>query len=1015
MHAEGMSAKVSDDDSRIRAFLAGVRRRLWLREALAATATIAAVGGIMGFALLWWAAGERSVVTLQAAPLVLATLSAAAWVCALLWMLRRWRGTSTLARFVGERAGLGDRVLSAVELAPRIHVDAEQGSSLARAHVAETARQLAEVAPRAVAPLWPSRPRAMAAATILLAGLATASLSRDRLLRGWTALRAPLPTPPAQTEPLVGDLDLELRFPDYTGLPPRHVPGSTGEVQAPPGTQVELRARPLVDVRRAHLELEDASGNVMEQRPVELDAGHLRASFTVGKAAAYRFVLERPRHRLHRAHLVREPEAHPITAEADRAPQVSLQAPADELELATPRPVQLAWSAEDDYGLREVELVWSWSSRERPHVDGRMTVRPASDGRAASGALLWELGALELPPGARLRYHLEARDNDDVNGPNVGRSREYVVRIDSPDEKHEELLGLQQALVDRAVGLLADRIEAGQAADPAGGTDAARRIERFSTARDHGADLLAELERLTVGLQKDPLASPDARRTLDGIHHRLAALHRQEAEPFRLFRAAQGDAQSTRALAATNPQHVAELERDVLLLDDLVGRQRIEQLLTVTNQMKATRDRLQRLLAEYATTRGDEVRQRIERELRELERRLAELQSKARRLQGEVADEYVNRDAIENDSVKKRIDSIRELLAKGDTDKAMEEMKRLGDAIDQLSTSLEGDLKGYRRERYSEQEKALAKLDDQLSDLEHDQRQLRKQTDEVTERQREAARRANKERVEPALKKAREQAAELQRRLEAVDRGAVPFYQQEDFDQARQHVEQLSGALERRSLEQARELARQAAGELHGLGQGLRSEEEARWMGARPPLRRAREHVEQGEALARRIESELEQAAPRPNELLSHEEQAQLDALSKKQEAVRRRVEELRRELGQRGDEQRGERGPLREAGEHMQRAMQTLRDGKPGDASDEQGQAADQLGKMRQQVREQRRPSEQAGSSAASDQEPVRIPGADEYHAPRQFRQDLLDAMKRATPPAYREQVKRYYEELTK
>jgi hypothetical protein len=44
-----------------------------------------------------------------------------------------------------------------------------------------------------------------------------------------------------------------------------------------------------------------------------------------------------------------------------------------------------------------------------------------------------------------------------------------------------------------------------------------------------------------------------------------------------------------------------------------------------------------------------------------------------------------------------------------------------------------------------------------------------------------------------------------------------------------------------------------------------------------------------------------------------------------------------------------------------------------------------------------------------------VRIPGAEEFHAPKEFRQDLLDAMKRGGPSEYKEQLKKYYEELAR
>ena len=49
----------------------------------------------------------------------------------------------------------------------------------------------------------------------------------------------------------------------------------------------------------------------------------------------------------------------------------------------------------------------------------------------------------------------------------------------------------------------------------------------------------------------------------------------------------------------------------------------------------------------------------------------------------------------------------------------------------------------------------------------------------------------------------------------------------------------------------------------------------------------------------------------------------------------------------------------------------------------------------------------------AGLDQEPIRIPGADEYRAPEHFREDILEAMKKRAPEGYDEMIKRYYEEL--
>ena len=52
---------------------------------------------------------------------------------------------------------------------------------------------------------------------------------------------------------------------------------------------------------------------------------------------------------------------------------------------------------------------------------------------------------------------------------------------------------------------------------------------------------------------------------------------------------------------------------------------------------------------------------------------------------------------------------------------------------------------------------------------------------------------------------------------------------------------------------------------------------------------------------------------------------------------------------------------------------------------------------------------------SGKSQHDPVRIPGADDSAAPRAWRRELLDAMKEKAPERFRDEVRRYYEELVK
>ena len=53
-------------------------------------------------------------------------------------------------------------------------------------------------------------------------------------------------------------------------------------------------------------------------------------------------------------------------------------------------------------------------------------------------------------------------------------------------------------------------------------------------------------------------------------------------------------------------------------------------------------------------------------------------------------------------------------------------------------------------------------------------------------------------------------------------------------------------------------------------------------------------------------------------------------------------------------------------------------------------------------------------GDTWLDDPQPIRIPGAEDYKAPKQFREEILEAMEDQSAPAgFSEQVKRYYKDI--
>jgi hypothetical protein len=238
---------------------------------------------------------------------------------------------------------------------------------------------------------------------------------------------------------------------------------------------------------------------------------------------------------------------------------------------------------------------------------------------------------------------------------------------------------------------------------------------------------------------------------------------------------------------------------------------------------------------------------------------------------------------------------------------------------------------------------------------------------------------------------------------------------QGDLEGAAAEMESFSSSLDR--MVSAMERGLRSAG-------GARATKEER---ARAALENALADVEHEEkqlhedtqSLRRRFDERRSshpspESGPVPKQSAIPGERREIGELIRRQERTRKRATGLREKIGASSDAGGLPIGSgLKKATSHMEGAEAHLRRGDSRGAQGEEEEALTQLAEMRRQLAEERRRDQETGWS--QDQEPVRIPGADEYKVPTRFRQDLLDAMKRPAPNEYRERVKRYFEELTR
>ncbi|PIE17186.1 MAG: hypothetical protein CSA66_06435 [Proteobacteria bacterium] len=751
--------------------------------------------------------------------------------------------------------------------------------------------------------------------------------------------------------------------------------------------------------------------------------GTVRGGFHVDQPDRYQFVLTEPD-----GTVVRERTWRAVSARADAAPEVQLLLPESDLEVKPTDDVAFFFEASDDYGLDRVELV---VMSDRGQELGRATVRAPKGERLCRGDHTVSVARLGLEAGDSAEVWFEAVDLNSLTGPGVTRSQARRLTLYSPEAEHERLLARLDAVIDAMIDVLADRLES-----PVEERDRFRLRDYVSIGQGISAKqgkILNSLTALLGGLSTDALASQELRDGIRQVRDRLQDVQDQEAVHLRkavIGSATAHDRVMVSLLYGANEEGVAETETGVLTLDELLDQSRKDSILDAGRELLETQHEIMELLKKIKDTKDPEALQQAMKKLDRLQKKLAKLQDELSKLRERVPYENQNRSQRPSDNqvsmkdMKSTMDRIQELLAQGKVDEAMKLLEELNKSTQELMASLQDDLERGGGMSAAAQQKAQ-ELSTKLDELADGQRGLRSETGEVDRQISERQARQLQQRAKQALESAKAQAEALKQTLEGVDRAPLHDSDREALEALEEAAESLEQEVADGKVGEAAERARELAEQVEALEREVgeseaRELDEARLAG----LKAGREELDKGQAQAEALAKELAGLQPKPGEGLEPGEASEVKRLGERQEQLRERLKQLKDALPELDKEMPGIEAemsePLDKAGQSMSEARDQLGDKRPGKASDKQQEALEQIEKAQQKMSEQMQ-QRQAGNDGQEQQGPndpnakVEIPKEDPYATPRDFRRELLDAMRERAPDQYRDAIEEFYKGLMK
>ncbi len=1036
------TARVANSASKVSGFLSAVRDRLLRHEAQRAlwwtTSALAGIGLMTALAGFWLVGSRALAVSIISICGVSALLTLIAGIIfGFVVPRKRFASNQDIARFVGAaQPDVASDLLSAVQFVEQTEATGAAGTSreLIDALITATAKRVETIAP---ASLIAERERVVAT-RIGIASVATVvvlAVAAPQVRHGWRNLVAPqtdaFDGAALSSVPIVGDLDIKLTYPAYTQRPAVTLASASGDVRAPAGTRVTLLARPLLATKAGELMLEGASPNDQQTLPLVVTDTNIVGEFVVKQSGRYRFALIDDHRR-------RTVEASPrsIELDVDRAPAVQLIAPADTLDVSNLRQVELAYVLEDDYGIASIELMWQAGRETGKKVvplaaatAGLPSASPAGPSSVASppalppsktesritGKLLWDMAELPLPAGAEVRYWLEVKDNDNVNGPNIGRSKEFRLKVISPRERHEQVLAKQQALADMMLDALATRLVV-----PAATATVQLALPDREVMQRNDGEMIAALIDIRAGFDKDPHASDALRKMLDKMRERLDKLATADAhvmESLQKELLSRGKVPSLAGrFTASDSKWIAELEEDTLLLADWLDRERVEAMLDVADEAAAHRKRLKELLDEYAKTGDPRLKNEIEREMRALQTALAQLEKHRASVPQDVLDQFVNRDALTQQQSESCLDEVQRLFAAGKIAEAQAKLVVCSQGMDAASESLERALAQLRGDRFSDEQHKLDEVMNELADTARDQADIAGEASRMFDEYAAKADDVSKDNKREAANKVASIVDKIRRQLRSIpDNGLTPF-SKEELDIVERRIADVERTVADGDLAEAAAMAKQAQESLQTIAGEL---DAAMSDDPNSPFADATADAlagtEKAGVAVKELVDALSRLAPSPQSIMSADDKRAMERLRRRQNLNRERASKLAERAKQLGGELPGNAADeikqrIGNAIERMGAADERLKATDPGGAREATRAASEALDQARSKARDAAR---QRQEGAGASEEPIRIPGADDYKAPEQFREDILEAMKKRAPGGYDDMLKRYYEEL--
>ena len=816
----------------------------------------------------------------------------------------------------------------------------------------------------------------------------------------------------AVDRPVVTGLKVTLYPPHYTGLP--HETFTSGNVRGIKGSTLTFSATANKAMAGAVVALDDG-----REVPLKVTGDLAQGSLVLFRSQRYRIRIEDG------FGFKNLPVPYAMHAVPDGFPAVEVLKPSEDLEVNGDERIALEYRANDDYGLQEVTLVATIGEREE-----RLPVWRAELTRELRETFIWDLDGMRLEEGDVVVYHLEVLDNDTISGPKLGKSRPLSLRLKNLKAEHRQVAEMIRDISDKMVDLLGDHLEA-PPDQPAGDEQAADRpVERLAEGLDR---MMQRVDETMQRTREDRISDFATWSDLETLKRNLQHAREDLVERMRQAASPEEREQAHDAMAT-------ELERLSMLSEDVSRRMTGQDMADSARDMVKNQERFLESLEKLRS--GNKELDEVLEELSKLAQQLQELQASLSQLARQMPSEFVNPSSMRNmpfSDMRSMMEQIRQKLREGDIEGALQMAREMFNQMAQLAAMLRSGQQQAQGNMMSRMQGAMNQSSNELMEILQEQQDILLGTE-----------RTHKEiagKIEEIRERAtQELAAGAQIDLAVLEQLLAPPDLESDRQRTpaeRERNEAIRGLLsglrdmlKNRDFDALSKQLGPATEELAGMGELDAAQTAA--LGMMTEIARAYEAI-----------------AGLPEPELTPEQKEATRSLATREDVLERRTQDLvdrLRYLFQLFPSLDPKIvNNIAEAREFMGEARHELGSLRPGQAVPPEQQAINLLSQSSQQMQQSMQRMAQRGrfgrvplvhvfrrgrflptgeflpptgapqfpehdiaeNVTGLDTEEFKLPGKDDYR-PDRFREEVLESLKEGVPEQYKEQIERYFRELS-